>query len=405
MIKRIIAQRISKQVNETPITLIEGTRSCGKTTLLKTMFPDYRYITLNDIRIRNYANMDPHSFLDWAGDKVILDDVHNAPELIVALQDIVRRDLQNNDTCERKYILTIPFDSEDKHKSPSFVGYVLMLPITWYELSISKYRMHSFNEWILRGGYPHIHKEGVQLNTAFFIENAQKFIEHDASAISRISNPLKFLNFARALAHMLGDHIDITHLALVSDISTPTARRWIKTLERMHIIFMQDSYKDTFSKRITKSQRVYFYDTGLACALLALTSADQVQFHPKRNALFQCMLLSERLKFNALLGTCDLVQFWHDTHDMDIHAVFEFKGELHATITLAVSTPSKKYRNQLVRFAKMAGIPLANCRVVYIGQHTQWVDGIAFVPWRSYITERVQQYIKDVEGGGQVLNG
>jgi predicted AAA+ superfamily ATPase len=393
MIQRIISKRVRALVREKPVTHIEGTRSCGKTTLLQSMYPEYRYLTMNDIRIRNYASVDPFSFLEWAGDKVIIDDVHNCPKLVDAIYENIQSDLSENGSTKYSYILTTPFAISEGQESPSFVGYIQMLPLAWYELSISKYATHSFNEWIIRGGYPRIHKEGVQLNSAFFIENAQKFIEHDAAIISRVNDPLKFLNFARALANMLGDHLDVKHLALVSDISTPTVRKWLKVLQQMHIIFLQKPFQNTFSKRITKSPRIYFYDTGLACALLALSSPDQVQFHPKRNALFQCMLLSERIKFNDALGEVDMVEFWHDTHDMDIHAVFKFQGELHATITLAVSTPSIKHRNQLARFAKMAGIPLANCRCVYLGKEPKWIDQILFVPWRNYIFDRVRNYV------------
>lgn len=290
---RFIAKHVQRLAKEYPVLTITGPRQSGKTTLSKSVFPHYAYVNLEDLETRRWAKEDPRGFLQQFSKGVILDEIQRAPELPSYIQGIV-------DTTNRpgNFILTGSQQFEITFAvSQSLAGrtaILKLLPFAFGEI-YSATLEHSVSEILYQGFYPRIIEEKLNPTEAlsFYFST---YVERDLLALQAIQNLSTFERFLKLCAGQVGQLVNWSALGNDCGIDQKTVKAWLSLLQASYIVYLLPPHFKNFKKRLTKSPKLYFYDVGLACYLLGITSPQQIELHPMRGALFEDFIVTEFLK-------------------------------------------------------------------------------------------------------------
>ena len=273
---------------------LTGPRQSGKTTLVKNGFPGKPYVSLENPIERNLALTDPVRFLGRFPSGAILDEVQRAPELFSYLQQIL------DETNERGlFILTgsnnfLLLESITQSLAGR-VGYLDLLPFSYGESITAALPPVSLNEFIFFGGYPSLIYDKV-LPEVWFPSYVRTYVERDVRQIKNITDLNLFQRFLNLCAGRIGQQINLSNLGNDVGVDYKTIQSWLGILQASYIIHLLPPYYKNFNKRIVKSQKLYFYDTGLASFLLGLTSSGQLESSVHRGPLFENFIVSELLK-------------------------------------------------------------------------------------------------------------
>ena len=333
MIKRTLSQKLVALARKFPVVSVTGPRQSGKTTLTRMVFQDYDYVSLEDPNEREFAQSDPKGFLRRFADGVILDEIQRAPHLLSYIQGIV-----DSDSFRGKFILT---GSQQFHMmekvSQTLAGrtaIVYLLPFSLDELMgetpsdpwkidtlPDKRRKPSFDleEILYQGLYPRIHDKKPEAQdwlSAYY----RTYVERDVRDIANIGNLETFQRFVRLCAGRSGQLLNHSSLAADCGISHTTARHWISILQAGFIIHLLPPHHENFSKRIIKSPKLYFLDTGLLCYLLRIREPHDIPTHAMKGAIFETFVMSELYKAFAHRGETPPLYFWRDRtgHEVDV---------------------------------------------------------------------------------------
>ncbi len=274
ILKREIEIPIRKYGIKYPVIALTGPRQSGKTTLLKTLFPDYEYVSLENQDIRSFAETDPNGFLDRYAEKIIFDEVQRVPPLFSYIQTRV-----DESPGMGRYILS---GSQNFHLmeniTQSLAGRVAIFKLFPFDLQeLNSYNLinEDYLENLVKGFYPAIFDREIP-SRIFYSNYIQTYIQRDVSELIAIKDIRLFQNFLGLCATRAGQLLNLSSLASDCGITQPTAKAWLSALENSYIIFQLFPYHENFSKRIVKTPKLYFYDTGLLCHLLKITTRDQI---------------------------------------------------------------------------------------------------------------------------------
>lgn len=324
---RNIVDPILKLKSKYPILALTGPRQSGKTTLLKECFPDYEYISLENPDNRNFAESDPNGFLDRYKQYVIFDEVQRVPALFSYMQNIV-----DNSRIMGQFILS---GSQNFHLmqniTQSLAGRVALfklLPFDFQELKNASLLDDHFEKNIVKGFYPAIYDRDIPSKN-FYANYLQTYIQRDVSELIAIKDLRLFQNFLGLCATRAGQLLNLNGLANECGISQPTAKAWLSALENSYITFQLQPYFENFSKRIIKTPKLYFYDSGLLCYLLKINNADKISTHPLKGALFENMMVSEYIKRAYHKNEIPDTWFWRNGDGHEIDLIAEDEDGLH----------------------------------------------------------------------------
>jgi predicted AAA+ superfamily ATPase len=301
-----------------PILVVTGPRQSGKTTFLKTQFSEYQYVNLENTDNRNYALDDPNGFLKQYNNYVIFDEVQRVPHLFSYLQTKV-----DEDKIMGQYILS---GSQNFHLmqniTQSLAGRVALfklLPFDNDEMSDAKWLSDDYAVTLQKGCYPAIYDRDIA-SKVFYSNYIQTYVERDLSELIHVKDLKQFRNFISLCAARAGQLLNLNSLANECGISQPTAKSWISVLETSYIVYQLQPYFSNFNKRVTKSSKLYFYDTGLLCFLLKINDADSLKLSSQKGNLFENFVVSEYVKKNYHNNLLRDLWFWRDAvgHEVDL---------------------------------------------------------------------------------------
>jgi len=325
MFDRTLEAKILAVSKKYKVVAMVGPRQSGKTTLAKKVFPSHAYISLENPDVRLRALSDPRSFLDALPENSILDEIQNTPELFSYLQEIV-----DNKNDPRRFILTGSNSFQLNEKiSQSLAGRIRIfsiLPLTLNELPISV-KNQSVDQLMLTGGYPRIYDENLD-PSEWFESYYQTYLQKDVKEIVNVADTNQFDRFVRLCAGRIGGLTDYSAIASEVGVSQPTAMRWTSVLESSFITFRLSPHFNNFGKRLIKSPKLYFFDTGLACQLLRISTCDQLMHHPLRGAIFENFIIAECMKLTYNKGVQPGLYFWRDQHGHEIDLIIDKGTEL-----------------------------------------------------------------------------
>lgn len=381
MIPRRLKERINKMLEKFPVVSVTGPRQAGKTTLLRNYFPDFKYFNLERIDHRDMILSDIVGFLKNTGTKVIFDEVQNVPELFSYIQVI--SDERNE---PGQYILS---GSQsfllNKNISQSLAGRVSvnhLLPFDIFELPQSV--VPDRFELILTGFYPRIYDKNIAPED-FYPSYLQTYIERDIRTLKSVKNLNLFSRFLGLCAGRVGQILNLSSLANDAGISVNTAKEWISLLESSFILYLLQPYYRNFNKRIIKSPKLYFYDTGVASSLLRLYNKEAVMNHYAFGSLFENLVINEIIKTQTHLGKRPSIYYWRESNGAEIDCIFETPDNSIAAIEIkAGETFSRSYINNLVKYPYQEEIKSINKLVVYGGDTRFSQHDIEIIPWKEF---------------------
>ncbi|OJX36833.1 MAG: AAA family ATPase [Flavobacteriia bacterium 40-80] len=366
-----------------PIVTITGPRQSGKTTFLKTMFSDYRYVNLENPDMRLYATNDPNGFLNEYDQKVILDEVQRVPLLFSYLQDKV-----DQSGIMGQYILS---GSQNFHLmeniTQSLAGRVAifkLFPLDFQEMRSQNWLDESdYLKNLIRGFYPAIYDRDIP-SKDFYGNYIQTYIQRDITTLINIRDMRAFQNFLSLCATRAGQLLNLNSLANECGITQPTAKAWLSALENSFIVFQLHPYYKNFSKRIVKTPKLYFYDTGLLCHLLKIKDAYKLQTDPMKGMLFENMMIAEYVKQMHHHNDLRDIWFWRDASGNEIDLLVESENGVTIAEFKASMTIMPDMFKGLTHFEAISGWKDLNKQLVYGGDAEQNRTAGKVISWKSF---------------------
>jgi predicted AAA+ superfamily ATPase len=398
MIPRHLAPYILKYSKEYPILALVGPRQSGKTTLAKLLFPSYKYISLENLDFRQQAAEDPRGFLKDHGNYLILDEVQRVPELFPYLQELV--DLRQDPA---QYILTgssqfLLIESITQSLAGRIVTFKLF-PLTYTELygypadsnfesvfrtrhsSRIKMDQNELYQMIWQGFYPRIHDK--QIDSYKWYENyLLTYVERDVRTLLRVKNLRLFSNFLKIVAAQSGQLMNYANIGGAIGVSLPTVKEWISILEASGLIYILPPYFENFSKRIVKTPKIYFVDTGLLCHLLSIRNIEHLKTHPLLGSIFENFMVSECFKRFYNLGETPPLYFWRDQTGNEVDLLIQ-GGTSGFPLEFKLSQSyHSDFKKGIVRWLELEKNSAESGFVVYCGEHAvQIQSSVPAVPW------------------------
>ena len=368
MINRQIIKSIKSLITKFPVLALTGPRQSGKTTLLKNSFPEYRYISLEDLDYRNYALEDPKGFLEEYNYKVIFDEAQRVPHLFSYIQTIVDESKKMGHfilTGSQNFLLL-------ENITQSLAGRVILfklLPFDFTELKNEKILLSNWKEQAIKGFYPAIYDRDIN-PSIYYANYIQTYIQRDVSQLINIHDFTKFNNFIKLCAGRTAQLLNINHLAKDCGISPPTAKSWLSILEKSYIIFLLKPYYENFNKRVIKSPKLYFFDTGLVSYLLNIKKAKDISEHQKGH-LFENLIVAEKEKQNQHQYLLYEYWFWRNSKGVEVDLLYK-KGTKFVLYEIKSSkTIQSKMIKGLNYFDELTQRKTKSKIIIYAGDRNQ----------------------------------
>jgi uncharacterized protein len=405
MIPRHLTPKLLESVQKYPVVSLTGPRQSGKTTLVRTVLKDYAYRSLESPDHRAFALEDPRGFLGQFAGNVILDEVQRAPDLFSYIQTLV--DAEDHPgrfilTGSHNFLLMekisqslagrtavlhlLPFSEAELLGRPPMpiekIGQISQ-PAAGASGDAVEEKPPNVFEMLLRGFYPRIHDKN--LDSQEWLGNyCQTYLERDVREIVEVGNLETFSRFLRLCAGRSGQLLNVASLASDAGISHPTARRWLSILEASFIVYLLRPHHVNFSKRLVKSPKLYFFDSGLLCYLLHIRSAEELRIHSARGAVFETWAITEILKNYYHRGQQPEVNFWRNSLGEEIDLIVGCGPSSVPVEIKSGETVADDFFRTLDFWRKQPGQENAATALVYAGQDTYLRNNTAVYSWRDW---------------------
>ncbi len=364
-----------------PLVAITGPRQSGKTTLARSVFDKKPYVSLEDLDNRQFATDDPRRFLSLYPDGAVLDEVQRCPGLFSYLQTKV-----DEDNRMGLFILT---GSQQfgllENITQTLAGRIAMiqlLPFSSSELTSSDQRPKTIDELLVKGSYPPIYDR--QLNPSIWQANyINTYIERDVRQIINVRELDTFQRFLRMCAARSGQLLNLSALANDCGITHNTAKSWVSILETSYILLLLRPHHNNLNKRLIKSPKLYFHDTGIAAWLCGIHSKEEMSIHHMRGPLFETWVINELIKGRYNQGLHSNLYFWRDRSGNEIDVISEQGSNLIPVEIKSGQTVNTDFTKGLLRWLKLAGNIAENPALIYAGDTKQNRKGIEIVPWKD----------------------
>lgn len=365
MIKRDLSYKIKQLSEKFPIITVTGPRQSGKSTLLKNLFPDYRYVSLENPDMRSFATEDPNGFIKTFDNHVIIDEAERVPSLFSYIQthiDDVNETGMYMLAGSRNFHLMAAIDQSLAGRT----AIMKLLPFSRHELNDAGKLPPNINEQIFKGFYPRIYDKDIA-PTDYYPSYIATYVERDVRAMLNIGDLSRFTRFIRLCAGRIGQLLNKSNLATEAGVSIPTIESWLSVLEASYILYRLEPNFNNYNKRIVKTPKLYFYDTGLACSLLGITSAEQLDIHFLRGALFENMVINQFMKDGLNNGLTPDLTFWRDSTGVEVDLVVTEELKQHGYEIKSGSTYSPSFFDGLKKWGELSQTRESGRTVVYLG--------------------------------------
>jgi len=386
MIRRILQDKIKQLAEKFPVISVTGPRQSGKTTLIKSTFPDWHYESLEDPDTRLFAITDPRKFLE--GEKrMIIDEIQRAPNLFSYIQS--KTDKTNISgqfiiSGSQSFLL-------NQHISQSLEGRVAILnlmPLSFSELLEHGINVPGYEKLIYQGFYPRLYDRNIEPGD-FYPNYIQTYLERDVRLLQNIHDLNTFVRFLKLCAGRTGQLLNLNSLSNDCGVSPNTAKSWISVLEASYIIFLLQPHHENFNKRLVKMPKLFFIDTGLASSLLGIQSENQLNTHFLRGALFENFIISEFIKARLNNGLRNNCYFWRDNKGIEIDCIIENGNRLTPIEIKSGNTFSQDFFKNLNYWNKLSGNPSENSYVIYGGDSDRETQEGTLLSWINISRVRV----------------
>lgn len=378
MYQRILEKDLKKLSQDWTIISLTGPRQSGKTTLCKMAFPDYDYINLERHATRRLLQADAQAYLDQFQHGVIIDEAQYVPEVFSCLQVLA------DEYPDRRYVLS---GSSDfllmQNITQSLAGRVAvrrLLPLSIAELGDDA--AIGVDELMFRGFYPAVW--GSRRSPKDVYDSyISTYIQRDVRQIVNIGDLDSFQHFLTASAARVGSEWNAMAISNEVGTSSVTIKRWMSILETSYTAFCLHPYFRNVGKRLSKTPKIYFYDTGLVCQLLGINNAQQLAHHPLRGAIFENMVVVDMLKRRFNEGLRNNLFFYRDKSGKEVDVLQEEGAGVHAYEIKSAEHFHPDFTKGLTYLRSLLGDDLLSSRVIYAGSEQLPAQFGGLVSYRS----------------------
>ncbi|MFT6001115.1 MAG: putative AAA+ superfamily ATPase [Neolewinella sp.] len=380
----IFQRRLTKHLAELrkyfPIISLTGPRQSGKTTLLRSHFNDFRYVNFELPRERLAFEEDPVGFLKTYNDYVIFDEAQHVPDLFSYLQVNVDEDRRPG-----RFILSGSQDfllrKSINQSLAGRVGIARLLPYDFEELRQNGEYPQDQLETIFNGFYPGRLKDQLPPHL-FYGSYLYSYVQRDVAGFINPSNLGLFNRFIEAVAGSVGQLTNYSNLATLVGVDVKTIQSWISILEQSYIIFRLPPYFKSISRRLVKSPKLYFYDTGLLCYLLGIREPAELRsFHLYGN-VFENLIVSDAFKSAYHSGDRPLYHFYRDRKGKEIDLLYETPAKKSLWEIKATETFHPRLIRPLNKIADDV-FPDSARHLIYGGADEMTLNSVRQVPWNK----------------------
>ena len=386
MVTREAVQKIIQLSKSFKAIAITGARQTGKTTLVKEIFKEKIYVSLENPDTRNFAITDPRGFLANYPNGAILDEVQRVPNLFSYLQEIL-----DESKTKGMFILTgsnnFLLQQSISQSLAGRVGYLNLLPFSAKELNNAGLLPTSDDELMIKGFYPPVYDQ--EIDPKDWCPNyIHTYIEKDVRQIKNITDLIVFERFVRLLAGRTGQELNSSSLAVETGVDVKTIQSWIGILESSFIIYLLKPHHINFNKTIVKRPKIYFYDTALVCYLLGIQTAVQLSLHHSRGAIFETMVITELIKKRTNKGESINLFYWREKTGREIDIIVDTAGKLLPVEIKAGKTISNEFFRNIEYWCKLSQ---QNQSILLYGgeQEQKRSDGKWVMNWRLIIDKDI----------------
>jgi len=380
MIQRIAEKKISELASKFKAVAVTGARQTGKTTLVKQIFKDKPYVSLENPDNRSFALEDPRGFLATYPNGAILDEIQRTPELFSYLQEIL-----DNTKQKGLFILTgsnnFLLQQSISQTLAGRIATIHLLPFSIEELKKGKVLPKNDDELMIKGFYPPVYDQ--EINPQDWCPNyIRTYIEKDVRQIKNITDLIVFERFIKLLAGRSGQELNNSALAVETGVDVKTVQSWIGILESSFIVYLLKPHHKNFNKTIVKRPKLYFYDSALVCYLLGIRDNNHLHTHPLKGAIFEGMVITELLKKRTNAGLDINLFYWRDKTGHEVDLIIDNGKTLLPIEIKSGMTISKDYFKNIDYWTNLSGSKKAF--ILYSGaQHQKRSDGTEIMNWRA----------------------
>jgi len=364
-----------------PVLVITGPRQSGKTTLAQTCFHDKPYVSLENLNERSFAGEDPQGFLGRFPAGAIIDEVQQVPGLLSYIQtrvDAGRRMGEFVLTGSQNFGLMAGIGQSLAGRA----GIVQLLPFSLAELAAAGRLPDSLDEVLFTGLYPPLHDRPLD-PAQWFGSYILTYLERDLRQLANIHNLGLFQRFIALCAARTGQLLNLSALAVDCGISQGTAKNWIGLLATSYILFLLRPHHRNFGKRLVKTPKLYFCDTGLAAALMNVQGVPHMAIHPARPALFETLIVVEHLKRRYNAGLPANLFFWRDNIGHEVDLLLDQGERLQPIEIKSGQTIGGEHFAGLHTWGRYAGDAAGAPMLVYAGKDAYIRGGVQVASWRD----------------------
>jgi len=395
MIQRHLSSKLKALSVKFPVILLTGPRQAGKTTLAKYLFPTHAYVSLEDPDNRESVLTDPRSFLARFEGGAIFDEVQRVPSLLSYLQTEVDRD-----ATPGRFVLTgshhVQLMNSVSQTLAGRVAVTHLLPFSLAELQLrpainpfdallsceaSAQPVSNLDKTLFTGGYPRIHDKELDPRD-WLASYYQTYIERDVRDIINIVDLDSFQRFVRLCAGRSGQLLNLSSLGIDAGITHSTVKKWLSVLQAGFLVHLLPPHHANFAKRLVKTPKLFFLDTGLLCYLLGIRSADMLETHPLRGSIFETLIVSEMIKSFTNAGEVPPLYFWRDRTGHEVDVIIDAGIELIPVEIKTGATVASSFFDGLRFFGKL-GKPASSSGVLVHGGSSaaHMREGYCVRPW------------------------
>lgn len=362
MVTRELQTELLRLSEKWQVISVTGPRQSGKTTLCKMAFPNYAYVNFEHIPTRDKVLQDIDVFLDQYPNGLIIDEAQHIPEIFSYIQ--VRVDANK----DLRYVLSGSSDFLMMQGiTQSLAGRVAvrrLLPLSLNE--IKAINPYSTDELLVRGFYPGVWGDGREPQDVYE-SYYETYLDRDVRQIINVQNITAFRRFVVLFASRVGSEFNAQDLSKSVGVSNQTISNWMAILETSYTAFRLQPFYKNIGKRLVKTPKVYFYDTGLVCWLLGITSAQDLEKHPMRGALFENMVVVEKLKQCYNAGKTSNLFFYRDQSQNEVDIIQESGLNIEAYEVKSAKNFNSDFLSTIHYLEKVMPTAIVRSAVIYDG--------------------------------------
>lgn len=385
---RDLTSALQRMARQFPVLAVTGPRQSGKTTLVRQVFGDKPYISLEDPVELAFAQTDPRGFLQRFAQGAVFDEAQRWPELFSHLQGLV-----DADRAPGRFVLTgsqqFGLMAGVTQSLAGRVGLARLLPLALSEIKLSISDDLYTHLW--RGAYPALWQTERTVIDAndWFGAYVVTYIERDVRQLLQVQNLSTFQRFVRLCAARTGTLLNLVSLATDAGISHTTARQWLSVLESSELLFLLQPYHRNFGKRLVKTPKLYFTDTGLAAWLIGIRDPQLLALHPMRGALFETWVLNEFRKFRLNQGLPADLYFWRDNNGLEADLVFETAAGLQCVEIKSSQTITPDLVRAGQRASRFVSEPAPPPWLIHGALENYTREGVRCISWQRFAQPQV----------------